>query len=129
MCKKDVKMFFSSRCVTFLTVVVCGELGLVLLWFLLTHGSVSFFILILLQRNDKREVDNTQKIYLIDTALGKLVACYGWLMHCSSLLKRQIHNKENKTTLTLFWNTELFHAWIETYQQIRIVFLSNLLLN
>ena len=69
MCKKDVKMFFSSRWVTFLTVVVCGELGLVLLWFLLIRGSVSFFILILLKRNDKREVDNTQKIYLIDTAL------------------------------------------------------------
>ena len=34
-------------------------------------------MLSLLQRNDKPEVDNTQKIYLIDTALGKLVACYG----------------------------------------------------
>ena len=55
----------------------------------------------LLQRNDKREVDDTQKIYLIDAALGKLVACYGSLMHCFSVLKRQIHNKGNKTTLTL----------------------------
>jgi len=44
------------------------------------------------------------------------------------LLKRQIHDNWNKTTVTLIWNTELFHAWIETYQQIRIVFLSNLLL-
>ena len=68
---------------------------------MLIHGSVNIFMLSLLQRNDKREVDNTQKIYLIDTALGKLVACYGSLMHCSSLLKRQIHNKGNKTTLTL----------------------------
>ena len=59
-------------------------------------------MLSLLQRNDKREVDNTQKMYLIDTALGKLVACYRSLMLCSSLLKRQIDNKGNKTTLTLF---------------------------
>ena len=51
-------------------------------------------------RNDKREVDNTQKIYLIDAALA-IVAYYGSLMHFCSLLKRQIHNKGNKTTLTL----------------------------
>ena len=30
------------------------------------------FLFFLLQRNDKREVDNTQKIYLIDTALENL---------------------------------------------------------
>ena len=35
------------------------------------HSSVSF-LFFLLQRNDKREVDNTQKIYLIDTALENL---------------------------------------------------------
>ena len=35
---------------------------------------------------------------------------------------KEIHNKGNKTTLTLIWNTELFHACIETYQQIRIFF-------
>ena len=28
----------------------------------------------------------------------------------------------NKNTLTLIWNTELFHAWIKTYQQMRIFF-------
>ena len=61
------------------------------------HIVLLAFYFFLLRRNDKREVDNTKKMYLIDTALENLS-----LMHCSSLLKRQIHNNGNKTTLTLF---------------------------
>ena len=30
--------------------------------------------------------------------------------------------KQNHLILTLIWNTELFHACIESYQQIRIFF-------
>ena len=83
---------------------------------MLIHGSVSFFILILLQRNDKREVDNTQKIYLIDAALENLSHVTDDYSNALFLFIEKANSQQGKQN---YRNSYLKHR---AYQQIRIFF-------